>query len=1190
VRDETGAVIALVGVSEDITGRKRTEDALRQSQRLLQTVFDAVPYRMVLKDRHRRFLLVNRAAAEMFGVPPGECVGRKTSESSYFTPETARMIDEADDRVLEQGFPVEIPEEPFMTRDGRAGVSRVIKLPVRDETGAVVALVGVSEDITERKRTEDALRQSQRLLQTVFDAVPHSLYIKDRDRPFQLINRAGAGLYGLQPSDVIGRTSHDFSYATPETLHRIDEADTRVLEQGLPVEIPEQPFVTPDGRTGVGRVIKVPVRDETGAVVALVGVSEDITERKRTEDALRQSQRLLQTVFDAVPHRMYIKDRDRRFQMINRAGAELYGMQPSEVIGRTTREISYSSPETLRVIDEADTGVLAQGLPVEVPEILFVTPDGSLGVHRFIKLPVKDETGAVIALVGVSEDITGRKRAEETVRRSEAQLKTAQRIAKLGAWNWDIASDKVAWSDELYAIFGQDRASFVPTRETYMTRVEPEDRERLRATLLRTLASKTETRTEDEFRIRRPDGEVRTVRSVREIERAADGTPVRIVGAVQDITDYKRADASLKESEARFRMLFDQATEGIFILDSKGTYLDANASGCRMLGYSRDELLRLNLANVVAPGGKELALPSLGTIVCGETLVRERTLIRQDGTFLSVEVTATARPDGLMQALVRDITDRKRAEEALRKSEQRLAEAQRIARMGAWEQDLKTQELWWSDEQYRLFGLPPDGARVDFSVFMARVHPEDRAAIRKAREVAIATGNFEHEYRMVLPDGTARSIHTVIKATYDRDGAPVSLAGTSQDVTGHKRAEAERLELQDQLQRARRMETVGTLAGGVAHDFNNLLAPILGFAELLQSDLAGEPERAALVKPILEAALRGRDLTQRILLFSRKTTAPREPIQLAPILAEVLALLRATLPGSVAIRPCIAERMHAVEADSARVHSAVMNLCVNAAQAMPAGGILGVRLDEVELSGQPTYLGTRLTGRFARIEISDTGVGIAEAVMSHVFEPFFTTRDVGKGTGLGLSSVLGIVQEHGGAVDVHSRMGEGSTFTIYLPLAAASAAPSEHPDAAPIGGTESILCVDDEPGVLAVLNGMLERLGYRVSAYQQADAALAALRAEPHRFDLVISDFSMPEMPGDRMARHIHELRADLPVLVCTGNDERLPDEANRTPAIADLLLKPVALAQLARAVRRILDRRTLPAPLEAFPEERPGK
>lgn len=386
-------------------------------------------------------------------------------------------------------------------------------------------------------------------------------------------------------------------------------------------------------------------------------------------------------------------------------------------------------------------------------------------------------------------------------------------------------------------------------------------------------------------------------------------------------------------------------------------------------------------------------------------------------------------------------------------------------------------------------------------------------------------------------------------------------------------ADQEKAMLKKQLQEAQKMEAIGTLAGGIAHDFNNILFPIIGMAQMLLEDLpSGTPEWEN-VKEIETAGKRGAELVKQILAFSRQHEHQFSPTRFQFVMKEVLKLTRSSIPANIEITQTLQNDCGMVLADSTQLHQIGMNLITNAYHAVQdKGGRIDVEVREIEINENLDGLNLA-PGRYAALKVADNGIGIKEAHLDRIFEPYFTTKEKGKGTGLGLSAVYGIVKEHGGEIKVKSTLGQGASFQIFIPVIVPFAESNNRPKGASLPtGTEHILLVDDEAPIARIEKQMLERLGYTVSTRTSSLEALEAFRNNPRLYDLVLSDMSMPQMTGDKLVEEILKIRSDIPIMICTGFSERITPEQTEKIGVKGFLMKPVTRIDLANEVRRILD------------------
>jgi PAS domain S-box-containing protein len=441
LREPDGRVVGIVGVSEDITDRLQSERKLRESQALLQAVFDAIPYTVYAKDTASKFIAVNKATELQWQQPAAVLLTQRFGNDPL-RPESERaQILRQDRRVLETGERFEEPVRFNVPGKGPREF-RNIKVPMRDGDGRIIGLVGVSEDITERVTAERELRESRTLLQSILDTLPETIYVKDRDFRYTMVNSVMCSRLNLDRQDLLGKTADDLRSMSPATLPKIHDADRYVLETGEVVELPDMRFEFPDGRVMYERQLKAPLRDGAGEIVGIVGMAEDTTARVQADEALKSNQRMLRTILDTLPEGVFVKDLAGRYQLVNKHHAELYGLQPGDFLGLRTAELkTHINPDRLALVADSDRSVIETGKAVEVPELLYIDSAGEEAWERVIKVPLRDEHGQIAGIVGLREDITSRKKAEVERLALERLMQRTQNLESLGAMAGGIAHD-----------------------------------------------------------------------------------------------------------------------------------------------------------------------------------------------------------------------------------------------------------------------------------------------------------------------------------------------------------------------------------------------------------------------------------------------------------------------------------------------------------------------------------------------------------------------------------------------------------------------------------------------------------------------------------------------------------------------------------------------------------------------------
>ena len=522
-----------------------------------------------------------------------------------------------------------------------------------------------------------------------------------------------------------------------------------------------------------------------------------------------------------------------------------------------------------------------------------------------------------------------------------------------------------------------------------------------------------------------------------------------------------------------------------------------------------------------------------------------------------------------------DVTERKRAEEELRLSEERYALALSGSNEGVFDWDLRTNRIYAAARTQELLDLPvgdPWRTREEWESLLT-YHPGDYEHMQAALEAHFAgrTPRYDEEVRIILASGAIRCFRHRATVLRDADGTPYRMVGSLDDITDRKRQQEEMQRLESRLRQAERFEAMGTLAGCIAHDFNNILAAILGFGErALRSVKEGSRLHHDLGN-VVAAGERGRALVDCILSFSRGTAGERVPVHVERVVREALNLLQAKLPAHVMLRSRLQAGRAAVLGDAVQIHRLLMNLGTNAAHAMTQAGTLTVSLETVEVvQERQVNVGSVVAGAWVALQVADQGTGMTPDVVERIFDPFFTTKEVGVGTGLGLSLVLRIVSQAGGAVDVQSTPGVGSVFTIYLPRTGdAPEAPADASPAAPRGSGERVMVVDDEEPLMELTTHALRELGYEPVGYGSARAALEAFRSNPDDFDVLITDLRMPGMFGDVLIREVRQLRPLLPIILVSGYVGDAPvSSGGRADEVLD---KPLRMNRLAASLARVL-------------------
>ncbi len=628
----------------------------------------------------------------------------------------------------------------------------------------------------------------------------------------------------------------------------------------------------------------------------------------------------------------------------------------------------------------------------------------------------------------------------------------------------------------------------------------------------------------------------------REIRRMVHELHVHQIELNMQNEELRRAQDELEASRARYFDLYDLAPLGYLTVDEKGLIVEANLTATALLGVSRSGLVAQPLTRFILQKDQDTYYRHRKRLLeTGEPQACELRLLKTGETAFWGELSATLAQDAdgspLCRVALNDITERRRAAETLQANEERLEATARIAKVGGWEIDLQGNTLAWTEETFRIHELAGDRA-PSVAEAIQFYHPDDQPIVAAAVQHAIEHAeDFDFEARLI----TARQNPRWVRATgvvISGDGGPIEVRGMVQDITERKLAEAERMELEAQLNQAQKMESVGRLAGGVAHDFNNMLGVILGHTEMALDRLDPEQPLYGQLVEIRKAAERSADLTRQLLAFARKQTVSPKVLDLNEAVERALKMLRRLIGEDIDLTWLPGRDLMPVKVDPSQIDQILANLCVNARHAITDTGKItietgGAAFDEAYCARHAGFL----PGVFVTLAVRDDGCGIDHETLTHVFEPFFTTKKVDEGTGLGLSTVYGIVRQNDGFIDVSTEPEQGTTFTIYLPRhAGGPERVREQGTAGPAAqGRETVLLVEDEPAILRMTSMMLEGLGYTVLPTATPGEAIRLAREHAGRIDLLMTDVVMPEMNGRDLAKNVLSLRPDIRRLFMSG-------------------------------------------------------
>ena len=788
--------------------------------------------------------------------------------------------------------------------------------------------------------------------------------------------------------------------------------------------------------------------------------------------------------------------------------------------------------------------------------------DGTWRWLHTVSQPSFDAGGEHDGFVGVAFDLTEARQSEQNLRETERRLLLATEGSGTGVWEWDLVAQRAVWSKETRHIVGVTADEEITIRQ-YSGVIHPEDVEQVLAQTNQALAANRDFAID--YRVVRPDGEVRWVISRGVGLRGTSGRVERTIGTINDITDRKLADQQLREAEQRLRLATEGAGIGTWDWDLRAGVGTWSPRAQRILGVDRGDRVSLEeRMNAVYPPDRAAVIAALGESMAGSgEFAMEYRVQRPDGAVRWVASRGIMERDEqghFIRALgtLRDVTTRRDAQERLeqlnRTLESQVAERTR-ERDAMWR--LSRDLLLVLDTRLRIVAINPivtelTGYTPEQAIgqpFARFLHPEDRPAqattIRRGRRERI----IDTDARIVTRDGKVRQF--VWNAAPEAGLAYVS----GRDVTDERARQDELFAAQEALRQAQKLEAIGQLTGGVAHDFNNLLSPIIGGLDILRRRGVGEEREHRLIDGALQSAERAKVLVQRLLAFARRQPLQVRAVALAPLLEELRGLLASTLGPQIDLSILVAPGLDPVMVDANQLEMAILNLAVNARDAMPEGGRLRVSAEHVVAASGAAFI---------ELAVSDDGLGMDEETRTRATEPFFSSKGVGKGTGLGLSMVEGLTAQLGGSLHIDSRPGGGTTVTLCLPVARRASIPATPAAALPEAPHRGcILVVDDEPLVRLGTAELLRDEGYDVEEADSAETALALVPFD--RFDCVVTDYLMPGLNGVELAARLHTERPALPILLLSGYADLEAFSA------LPYLSKPCFGDDLARAVARLI-------------------
>jgi two-component system cell cycle sensor histidine kinase/response regulator CckA len=1012
------------------------------------------------------------------------------------------------------------------------------------------------------------LHQTHRLLEAVANETTDAVFVKDIEGKYLFFNEAAARFVGRPVAEVLGRDDRELFDRDSASI--VMARDQAVIADGQPTTHEEQ--LTAAGVTRTYSVTKAPFRDAYGQIVGLVGISRDVSQQIAMQKEVARAESEFRELADAIPQIVFIAGPDGALIRLNRRAEEYSGVSVEDLIAWNWAKFVHPDDQesTLAIWKRA----IETGIPHDV-EFRLRRADGAYRWHVGKQVPARDAFGRVWRWYGTCTDIQDQHDRQEALEASETRLRLAIQGGEGGVWDWDLQTSESWWSDEMYDLCGVARGTPM-TLESSLETIHEDDRERVRAAAETCITKHADFRLE--FRVRLPGSQVRWLLGRGGLNFDSHGVPKRLIGISFDVTERRRAEHELQEARYFTQRIADITPSVLYVYDvvlRRHLFLNRAAADALNMSFSQLQLaLKEGLGDLMHEDDLRRFAERTNRwqqLRDGEVSVFEYRMRHADGSwrwFVSRDAVFARAADGTVSQIIgiaTDVTDQKRAEAAIRESEARFRKVFENAATGIAISDLEGRLERCNPEYCRLLGYSE--SELIGTVFCEHVHPDDLAEnlalTRELVEGRLPAIELENRYR--CKGNKDVWVRKFVSLLNDESGKPVQMLALVTDVTERKAAES-------QLRQAQKMEAVGRLAGGVAHDFNNLLTIINGFAEIALSR-ATEQSLVEPIRMIKDAGKQAASVTQQLLAFSRKSVLAPKIIDLSEVVRDTERLLRRLLGEDIAFVTNLGDDLPSVKLDPSLLTQILVNLAVNARDAMPNGGVLTIGTSKVSIP-RPDGTHSRLpAGDYVLVTMQDTGIGMTPETQARIFEPFFTTKEVGKGTGLGLAVVLGIVEQSGGSIEAKSRSGEGTTFEICFPAVAQAAHPK--PDAsAPSAphGKERLLLVEDEEAVRFLSAYALRSQGYEVIEASHGKEAIRIAEKDSRRIDMLVTDVVMPEMGGAQLAEHLKKRYPHLRILFVSGYTDDAVMRQGVERQDVHFLPKPFTPASLTAKVREILD------------------
>jgi len=1151
--------------------QEKTKQELKESEKKYRRFFKTSKDCAFITTEKGKWIDFNDACVELFGYDSREELKNIKIKDLYADPKNRnKHIKKIKDKGFTRANPVDLK------RKDRTVINTLIStVGIKYGKKKVNAFQGTITDITENKRTEKELKKSKKHFEKLFNTMVDPVIIVDKKGKLLEITDKIEEITGFEKENFIGKNFIKTKIATPKSKAlMLKNLNKRMM--GKKLEPYEIEIIAKDGEIIPFEINATEIKYK-GKKANMV-VLRDIAARKTAEEGLKESERRLSTLMSNLPGMAYRCKNDRNWTMefLSEGVVSITGYKSEDLVNnKTTSYGKVIHPDDKEMVWERVQQVLESKNPFTLTyrimtkknEIRWVWEQGR-GVFT--------KSGDVDALEGFIVDITNRKRAEENLKKSEEKYRNLFETMEQGVVYQNKEGKIISLNPAAERILGitfdqmLGRTSMDPRWKAVKEDKTPLPGVEHPAMIALKTGNKVENFIQGVFNPEKNDYVWIIVNSIPQFRKGED-KPYQVYSTFLDITERKRAEEKLKESKQNFSDIYESVSEGIAYTTLSGDVISVNKSLEKILEIPKEEIINkniLNLAkNLLSAKYFKNILPVLENLIHGKKIK----MFQVDFRNKTLEIDATInKKTGRITGVIRDITERKQAEKELEEREELLSNVFESMQEGVLVLDTNFKYTYWNRGMERISNVRRNEVlgQTPWEKF-SFVKGEIEEKMKRAMTGKVSQ-NIEVQY--TLPDGEKGWTFESYFPLKNANKNIVGVVGIIEDITERKRAEQEREKLQEQLLRSQKMEALGRFTGGVAHDFNNLLTVISGYSNLLYESFEENEPRREKIEEIIKSAEKASDLTGQLLSFSKRQPLEPEFISINSVFEDLEKMINRIIGENIKLETDFSKDLEFIQADKSQIEQIIMNLIVNAHDAMPEGGKLIIKTVNIIVDKEKSKkIPESRPGKYIHMSISDTGVGMSEEIKTKLFEPFFTTKK--EGTGLGLSVVYGIVEKHNGWIEVKSEKGEGTTFNIYFP--ASKKEPKKESDKTKIskikGKGQIILVVEDESGIRNLIKSVLKNSNYKALTAENISEAKKIFKKNKNKINVLLSDVVLPDGDGIMLADAFKSLNKDLKVILTSGYTEEKSKSINITQKGYTFIKKPFKPQKLLSTIKKVL-------------------